>query len=212
MDAPTLTHRSFLDVTQLARPGYTSENVFTGRVDNPDQPIKGSMQGYLRSTWQLLDLYPKPGQDFKSFATDWEQRCSLLLIDSGRVGLYPVVGDRSPHGHLVIGHRGSVSAEHIIVEIANRPDYTELKSYVERGGQAFVTSMLYAKPKPEADLADAADLSNIYAALAKLHHLSGQREAASTLEARRSDLWRNWERKLPNNPYVRRQIEAARVQ
>ncbi len=66
-----------------------------------------------------------------------------------------------------------------------------------------------SKPKPEADLADAADLSNIYAALAKLHHLSGQREAASTLEARRSDLWRNWERKLPNNPFVRRQLEAA---
>ncbi len=29
---------------------------------------------------------------------------------------------------------------------------------------------------------------------------------ASTLEARRLELWRHWERKLPNNPFVLRQL------
>jgi hypothetical protein len=63
-----------------------------------------------------------------------------------------------------------------------------------------------SKPQPESNLADAADLSNIYEALAKLHRLLGQKALASTLEARSSQLWQHWDRKLPNNPFVRRQL------
>ena len=66
-----------------------------------------------------------------------------------------------------------------------------------------------AKPKPESTLKDAVDLSRIYAAKSVLHRRAGQADLASSLDTRRRDLWRQWDGKLPNNTFVRRQQEAA---
>jgi hypothetical protein len=63
-----------------------------------------------------------------------------------------------------------------------------------------------AKPDPEARLEDATDMSNIYAGMAAVHRRAKQADLASALEARRRDLWRHWEQKLPNNSFVLRQI------
>ena len=65
-----------------------------------------------------------------------------------------------------------------------------------------------SKPGPETSLEDALDLSSIYTGMAAVHHRAGQAERGSALEARRLELWRRWERKLPNNPFVLRQIAA----
>jgi serine/threonine protein kinase len=63
-----------------------------------------------------------------------------------------------------------------------------------------------AKPDAEARLEDATDMSNIYAGMAAVHRRAKQADLASALEARRRDLWRHWEQKLPNNSFVLRQI------
>jgi hypothetical protein len=65
-----------------------------------------------------------------------------------------------------------------------------------------------ASPKPESILQHAVHLSRIYAAKATLHRRAGQADLASALEARGLELWRHWERKLPNNPFVLRQLAA----
>jgi len=65
-----------------------------------------------------------------------------------------------------------------------------------------------AKPKPETILQDAVHLSRIYAAKAVLHRRAGQDELASALEAHRLELWRHWERELPKNSFVLRQLAA----
>ena len=62
------------------------------------------------------------------------------------------------------------------------------------------------QPKPESDLADAASLSNIYVALAALHRRAGQVDLGMAVETRRLELWRQWERRMPNNSFVLRQI------
>ena len=62
-------------------------------------------------------------------------------------------------------------------------------------------------PNRRADLDAATDLSNIYRAMAQLHRRAGQSSLASAI-ARRLDLWKHWDRKLPNNSFVRRQIAA----
>jgi tetratricopeptide (TPR) repeat protein len=74
--------------------------------------------------------------------------------------------------------------------------------------QKLLEQIQATKPKPETSLADALGLSNIYRAEALLHRRVGQADLASALEARRLELWRHWERKLPDNPFVLRQIAA----
>jgi len=75
--------------------------------------------------------------------------------------------------------------------------YQELLDKVEATG-----------PKAESILQDAVPLSRIYAAKAALHRRAGQADLASALEERRIELWRHWERQLPNNPFVLRQLAA----
>jgi len=66
-----------------------------------------------------------------------------------------------------------------------------------------------SNPKPETDLEDATDLSNIYRGLAQLHRRAGQPSLASNIELRRLELWQHWDRKRPNNSFIRRQIAAG---
>jgi tetratricopeptide (TPR) repeat protein len=68
-----------------------------------------------------------------------------------------------------------------------------------------------AKPNPENRLADAADLSRLYSSMAALQRRSGKADQASDLDTRRLKLWQHWERKLPNNLFVLRQLAATRV-
>jgi len=63
-------------------------------------------------------------------------------------------------------------------------------------------------PQPETILHSAVYISQIYAAKAALHRRAHQMELASALETRHIELWRLWERKLPNNEFVQRQIST----
>jgi tetratricopeptide (TPR) repeat protein len=69
--------------------------------------------------------------------------------------------------------------------------------------------VLLAEPKPQISLEDAVHLSSIYASTARLQRRSGRKDRASSLEARRMELWRHWDTKLPNNNFVRRQVRDA---
>ena len=77
--------------------------------------------------------------------------------------------------------------------------------------QELVHKIMASKPKPESKLDDAFNLSTIHAAMSALYRRSSQREQAAELDARRLELWRQWDRKLPNNSFVRRQLEAKRL-
>jgi len=69
--------------------------------------------------------------------------------------------------------------------------------------------VLASQPKPEIILADAIRLSYVYAAIAQLDRRIGQYNLASDLESSRQELWRRWDIKLPNNSFIRRQLNAA---
>jgi len=66
------------------------------------------------------------------------------------------------------------------------------------------------KPKPEVNLIEAVRLGNLYQAEAALQRRAGHAGLAGTLETHYLQLWRHWDSKLPNNPFIRRQLEAAR--
>jgi tetratricopeptide (TPR) repeat protein len=71
--------------------------------------------------------------------------------------------------------------------------------------------VLAAKPDQENSLEDAADLSRLFASLAVLDRRAGMPGLASELDTRRLRLWQHWERKLPNNSFVLRQLAATSV-
>jgi tetratricopeptide (TPR) repeat protein len=75
--------------------------------------------------------------------------------------------------------------------------------------QELLDKLLAAKPDTENDLSQAVKLSNVYDALARVRRQTGENAPASELFARRLALWRHWDGKLPSNPFVRGQLEAA---
>jgi serine/threonine protein kinase/tetratricopeptide (TPR) repeat protein len=92
-------------------------------------------------------------------------------------------------------------------------DYEAAMGNTERAngiGRTLLGRILAAKPNPEDNLADAAQISQLYASLAVLHRRAGSLDHASELDMRRDQLWQHWERKLPNNPFVVRQSAAMR--
>jgi predicted Ser/Thr protein kinase len=66
--------------------------------------------------------------------------------------------------------------------------------------------IMKSHPDPENDLLNAAQISKLDCALATLLRHAGQAKEAESLDLNRLEMWRHWDRKLPNNPFVQRQI------
>jgi len=64
---------------------------------------------------------------------------------------------------------------------------------------------------PERDLRHAVAFSSLYGSLALLDRRIGLESRFDSLVAARLALWRNWERKMPGNGFVRRELESARL-
>jgi tetratricopeptide (TPR) repeat protein len=66
-----------------------------------------------------------------------------------------------------------------------------------------------SKPLPQTVLRHANGISRIYRDLANARRRAGDAARASALDQQRLELWQYWDRKLPNNPFVRRQLAAT---
>ncbi len=69
--------------------------------------------------------------------------------------------------------------------------------------------IMVSKPEPLTDLRDAAELSDFYQSMAALYRRVNDAAKAETIDGQRRDIWSQWGHKLPDNPYVLRQIAAA---
>lgn len=70
--------------------------------------------------------------------------------------------------------------------------------------QNLLDKIMKSNPDPRNDLGHAVALSHIYGSLAAL-------DRGEAFPALRLELWRQWDRKLPGNSLVRRQLESARI-
>jgi tetratricopeptide (TPR) repeat protein len=77
--------------------------------------------------------------------------------------------------------------------------------------QGLLEKVLAAKPQPEANLRHANSLSRIYQRLSELARRNGRKDLASAMAKRRFELWRHWNRKLPENNFVLRQMAAVEI-
>jgi len=68
--------------------------------------------------------------------------------------------------------------------------------------------IMASNPDPQNDLVNATRISRLDDSLAALLRRLGRTEEAAALEENRLKLWRDWGRKLPNDPFVLRQIAA----
>ncbi len=75
--------------------------------------------------------------------------------------------------------------------------------------QQLLDRVLPTKPDPLNDLKDAPRISLIYSNLAALYRRSGDLASAKAMNTRRADLWHHWQIALPQNAFVRRQLDAA---
>ena len=91
-----------------------------------------------------------------------------------------------------------------------------LAAYEEDSGHTRPAAALYqelldkriaSKPDLQTDLPEAYDISRVYQVLATLYRRSGQSEKSKTLEIASRDLWHDWDRRLPNNAFIARQLQ-----
>ncbi|HUA62138.1 MAG TPA: serine/threonine-protein kinase [Verrucomicrobiae bacterium] len=72
-----------------------------------------------------------------------------------------------------------------------------------------LSKALASKPTPETDLQQANHLSRIFLGMARLARVTRQTQEADALDVRRREVWRLWDRKLPGNVYVKRQLAES---
>ena len=77
--------------------------------------------------------------------------------------------------------------------------------------QELFRKIMASNPDPENDLLNSVYVSRLHTSLAMLLRRMGRGDQAVPLETGRLELWLHWNRKLPNNPFVHRQLEAARL-
>ena len=74
--------------------------------------------------------------------------------------------------------------------------------------QDLLCGVLAWPAEPETNLPDAAGLSRLYTAITRLNRAIGRNGTASALEKRRREIWKHWDARLPNNPFIRRQLNG----
>ena len=90
-----------------------------------------------------------------------------------------------------------------------RADHLAETGELERASgvyQELLGKLMAYGPDPNNDFRDATKLSSLYQALASVDRRLGHAAEAEVLTSRRIDLWRRWNGKLPNNPFVLGQL------
>jgi tetratricopeptide (TPR) repeat protein len=104
-----------------------------------------------------------------------------------------------------------IEVEEVHLVLSALADHEAETGQVERAIEIYHDLLDRLQAEPDAGLNDAVVLSNFWRSLASLHRRAGHADTARALDAKRLDLWRRWNRKLPNNPFVLRQIAAKPV-
>ncbi|MGA8029902.1 MAG: hypothetical protein WB992_22385, partial [Bryobacteraceae bacterium] len=71
--------------------------------------------------------------------------------------------------------------------------------------------LLASNPDVRSDLLNAISLTTLDASLAALLRRAGAVDQAAALEAGNREIWRGWDRRLSNNPFVLRKLAAAEL-
>jgi tetratricopeptide (TPR) repeat protein len=91
-------------------------------------------------------------------------------------------------------------------------DYEAAEGSLDRAVELYeqlLDRVMAANPQEFDDLRDAPKLSLLYERMARVYRRTDATAKANTMETRRLDLWRRWDKKLPGNTFIRRELETA---
>jgi serine/threonine-protein kinase len=100
----------------------------------------------------------------------------------------------------------------VFVVCRAQADYEAQRGDLHRALQMYeqlFAKVTAAKPDPLNDLRDAPRMSQLYESLADLYRGNAETGKADNVQTMRLELWQQWNQKLPNNAFVRRQLDAA---
>jgi tRNA A-37 threonylcarbamoyl transferase component Bud32 len=97
-------------------------------------------------------------------------------------------------------------ADLVLRAMADHYAATRRAPKAEETYQELLAKLNAAHPDPENDLRQALQMSNSWADLARILRASGETQQAAQWAHKRERLWQGWNRKLPGNAFVQRQL------
>ncbi|HUB80839.1 MAG TPA: serine/threonine-protein kinase [Bryobacteraceae bacterium] len=97
----------------------------------------------------------------------------------------------------------------VVVALRAQADYESLAGDRRRAVEIYEqlwNAMNASKPDPAGDLLDATKVSMMYYSMAGVYRRAGDAAKAADMDARRVQLWQQWNSKLPHNGFVERQL------
>ncbi|HUQ89135.1 MAG TPA: protein kinase [Vicinamibacterales bacterium] len=134
----------------------------------------------------------------------------LGKIDSARERLkiaFALLADLKlyPRNEVALGTEAD-NAVRASAELEARSGNFERAIEIDNG---LLAKIMASEPEQEEALADAMELSTLWGSIAEFSAAAHLPENASALHLRQVQLWQHWDRKLPGNAFVRRQLDAA---
>ena len=218
--------RQALDLAEQSARKDPNDSTSRGRVGNSGNALGNVLRH--RDPRQALAVYDLAMRRLREVphSVPERRRLALVLANSSYAlrGLHRPgeAKQRLDAAFAILGETGDYPAARVkldsdaYVALCARADYYAGQGDSRRALSTYrqlLDKVIAAKPDALNDLRDAPRLSSIYAAIDDLCRRTGDPAGADQMAATRLELWRQWDRKLPNNPFVRRQLaEAQRPQ
>ena len=222
-EAAVILERAFKIAENLARQD-PNDSLSRERIASTGVKLAGIVRH--SNPGRALEIYDQTLRRLAEVKNNSKSRRDEVRVLAGssyalrRLGRYPEAGRRLDAAFSRLSELKLYPAEQISAgseadeALRALADHEADSGNIQRAIETYsklLNHILAAKPKPESSLEDAFELSNIYRAMAMLHRRTGQADLALALQARRVELWRHWDSKLPHNGFVRRQLESART-
>jgi tetratricopeptide (TPR) repeat protein len=110
-----------------------------------------------------------------------------------------------PSAQINLGDEADVALRSLGDHFDDTGEYAQARRTYEE----LLRKAMASQPMPETDLRHANDLSYLWQRLAALKRKTGDIAGAEELDRSRRELWEKWNRKLPDNSFVKGQLSTA---
>jgi tetratricopeptide (TPR) repeat protein len=223
-DAVDPLQRAF-DMAESVAEKDPRDAVSRERLSNAAIPLGNVLRGWdPRRAMAVYDLALRRNREAGNGVIMMRKRALLLANSSGallRLHSYREARQRTLESLANLRQTNDYPAEKLSLD---SEAYVALSAWAEYqaatgalssavdGDERLLSLIMAAKPATDTDLRDAPRLSRLYESLAEFDRRAGDAVRAQEMDSRRLALWEAWDRKLPGNPFIRRQLGAVLLQ